>query len=256
MLVPAARRARAHTLFVHPKGVWAWPPQEAAQPHEYADLGAWCTAHADSAARLIVSDQLTQTMVVEPHLPLRDTNALRTYAGRQFVHYYGSAAHDWPLALWQRPGRGACALHSLDLDALRREGALHRVRWLGMSPAWAAALQFAAPALADLASGERAGLLWVEGAHVTCLALEDGKVAQLRQRYMDGVSMDHLATLLSSCVEELQLTGPTFVAGWDIEGTHHAHALPATILGRLDARLPALETLAAGSKSRRWQAWA
>ena len=179
----ATRHGAAHTLFVHAGGgVSAFSPAargEATDPQPYVSAAEWCTARRGQAANVVVSGHLLFSLHVSAALPLGDAAALRTYAQQQFGHYHGAQAQAWPLAVWaEARQRVACALHGIDLLALRAQAEAHGVHLRCVVPAWAAALRSALQQVPSLASGRRAVVL-VEGTLVTWMLLDRGTLAGL-----------------------------------------------------------------------------
>jgi hypothetical protein len=197
-------RPAVHTLFVDAGGARAWRPAAQADAaasgaHStwHSSAAEWCAAHPGQAADVVVSGHLLFSLHVSPALPLADAPALRAYALQQFGHYHGSQAQAWPLAVWpDARQRVACALHGIDLPALRAQAEAHGVHLRCMLPAWAVALQAARHQVPALAGGRRAVVL-VEGTLVTWMALDDGTLVALRERFLDTPSAASLCSLLA-----------------------------------------------------------
>jgi hypothetical protein len=188
------RLAPSHALWLGPDGLWdhgpmpGWRPwrpgdalRAAARPH--AGFDAWCQAHHGMGCQLVLSGWLLHEVLLDAQLPLADDTARLAYARNLLQHYHGDAAQQWPLAAWQAGGRhGVSALHACTLAALqasaRQAGvALRRVR-----PWWSLALAMAWQLVPALAQAGAARLLVVDGALVTQVDLERGRVLQLVQR--------------------------------------------------------------------------
>ena len=202
------RSSAAHTLFLHSDGVCAWAPTARADLASEVNapirttLDAWCKSHPGQAADVVVSGRLLFNLHVDARLPLSDSTALRAYAMQQFGHYHGTAAQTWPLALWSEASqRVACALHSLDLPALRAQAKTHDVHLRSMLPAWSLALGAAVREVPDLCHG-RSAVALVEGTLVTWMVLERGALAGLHERHLDAATSDCLVALTHElCVE-------------------------------------------------------
>jgi len=233
-----------HTLFVHPQGVWAWSPlRDAAQPmapamHENVD--AWCAAHEGADARIVVSNHLVHSLLVDAALPLDDNEALHTHARQQLFHYHGTPARHWPLAVWSdSPQRGACALHALDLDAVRRIAAAHEVRLRSVMPAWSVGLRNVDRQCPDFRETGRSALALVEAALVTWLVVDGGRVLQLQQRFADAAEVGALARLLRALMaDSAPLAALPTVIGWGMDAAADAASLPARVIGSLSGDSP------------------
>ncbi len=221
-----SRRAPQRTVCLQEGGVLSWDivrggggglPATARFDH----FDAWCTANEGCDARLFVSGHLLHSLLIDPALTLVDDEAVRAYAGQQFAHYHGAPARQWPLAVWADGSQaGACALHALDLAALRSSAARHDVRLRSVAPLWSAglgSLTACVPAFAD--AGPRA-LALVEGTLVTWLVADARRVLALQQRFLDAPQVDALAALLGRLAAEGGLMADLpVVVGW---GLHDA----------------------------------
>lgn len=233
------RRAPQRSVCLQAGGVLSWDvakraagePPATARLAEFDHFDAWCTANEGCDARLFVSGHLLHSLWIDPALKLADEEAVRAYARQQFAHYHGAPARQWPLAVWAEGAQaGACALHALDLDALRASAARHGVRLRSVAPLWSAglgSLTARVPAFAD--AGPRA-LALVEGTLVTWLLADAGRVLALQQRFLDAPQVEALAALLGRLTAEggLMVDLPV-VVGW---GLHDAEtsAEPSTEL--------------------------
>ena len=243
------RRAPQRTVCLQAGGVLSWEAvkraaSEAPATARFDDFDAWCAANEGCDARVFVSGHLLHSLWVDPTLKLADEAAVRAYARQQFAHYHGAPARQWPLAVWaDGPQAGACALHALDLDALRASAARHGVRLRSVAPLWSAGLGSLAacvPAFAD--AGPRA-LALVEGTLVTWLVADAGRVLALQQRFLDAPQVDSLAALLARLVAEGGLmAGLPVVIGWGLHdaepGTGLTSNLRAHLIGSLDGSGP------------------
>lgn len=200
------RLAPSHALWLGADGLWdhgpmpgwrPWRPLDALRtaPQPYAGFDAWCQAHPGMGCQLVLSGWLLHEVLLDAQLPLADDTARLAYARNLLQHYHGDAAQQWPLAAWQAAGRHgvsalhACTLHTLQTSARQGGVALRRVR-----PWWSLALAMAwqlAPALAQASS---ARLLVVDGALVTQLELDRGRVTQLLQRRLADAQPASLRT--------------------------------------------------------------
>ncbi len=229
----ARGRLPRHDVYLHAQGVLSWPGNgtDAAAASAFASFAAWCAAHAGAQARVHVTGQASQGLVIDPALGISDADAVRRYAVQQFTHYHGPQAAAWPLAVWDG---GACGLHGLDLAALRADAAAHDVRLAGVAPVWCAGL----PALASRhpafdAPGPHA-LLLVEGACATWLVAENRRATLLRQRYLDAAHADAVIQLLDGLVRESPpLASLPVVAGWGIDAPASIDPDVAVVLGDL-----------------------
>lgn len=254
-----------HTLYVQTGGVSAWGPvvqTEAGASHAHSawhiSAAEWCAAHPGQAANLVVSGHLLFSLHVSTALPLADAAALRAYAQQQFRHYHGTPAQAWPLALWpDARQRVACALHGIDLPALRAQADAHGVHLRCMLPAWAVALQSARHQVPTLARG-RCAVVLVEGTLVTWMALHGGAVVGLRERFLDTPTTAALTALLAELNAEFGLLGlleqQPVVLGYgltDALATRiDAAALPFQTLGSLAGTTPAWHWIAAAAGAR------
>ena len=243
------RRAAQRTVCLQTDGVLSWdmatrgaiePPATARFDH----VDAWCAANEGCDARLFVSGHLLHSLWIDPALKLADETAVRAYARQQFAQYHGAPARQWPLAVWADGAQaGACALHALDLAALRASAARHGVRLRSVAPLWSAglgSLTTRVPAYA--AAGPRA-LALVEGTLVTWLVADAGRVLALQQRFLDAPQVDALAALLARLVAEFGLmAGLPVVIGWGLHdaepGTELTSKLRAHLIGSLDGSEP------------------
>jgi hypothetical protein len=221
-----SRRAPQRTVCLQAGGVLSWDIArrgggESPATARFDDFDAWCAANEGCDARLFVSGHLLHSLLIDPALTLVDEEAVRAYAGQQFAHYHGAPARQWPLAVWaDGPQAGACALHALDLDALRASAARHGVRLRSVAPLWSAglgSLTACVPAFAD--AGPRA-LALVEGTLVTWLVADARRVLALQQRFLDAPQVEALAALLGRLAAECGLMADLpVVVGW---GLHEA----------------------------------
>ena len=254
----ATRRGAVHTLFVHAGGVSAFSPAargDATGPHAHASAGGWCAAHRGHAANVVVSGHLLFSLHVSAALPLGDATTLRTYAQQQFGHYHGAQAQAWPLAVWHEARqRVACALHGIDLPALRAQAEAHGVHLRYMVPAWAVALRSARQQVPSLASG-RSAVVLVEGTLVTWMLLDSGALAGLRERFLDTPTPASLTALLTELNAEFgAFDAPPVVLGYGLADALAMHtaatALPFQTLGTLADTAPARHWVVASAGVR------
>lgn len=249
------RRAPQRSVCLQAGGVLSWDIAKrgagespaSARFAQFDHFDAWCAANEGCNARLFVSGHLIHSLLIDPALKLADEAAVRTYARQQFTHYHGAPARRWPLAAWaDGPQAGACALHALDLDALRASAARHDVRLRSVAPLWSAglgSLTACVPAFAD--AGPRAFAL-VEGTLVTWLVADGGRVLALQQRFLDAPQVDALAALLARLTAEGGLiAGLPVVVGWGLldadPGTELMSRLRAHVIGSLAGSGPAAD---------------
>lgn len=229
-------RDPVRTVFLGGDAAWSCARGEAeAQRFEARD--DWLAAHAGGNVRLVLSGTLTHQLVVtDPALPLEDHETLLAWARHQFVHYHGPAAEHWALAPWlTHTQRGASAAHGVDLDALLRSAEAQRVRLRAVQPWWAVALQAATLEAPTLALAEHADLWLVEGAHVTRVSCNAGRLAQIEQHWLERPDHPALAALLTA----LRRDGPPpWVLGYGLDDSP-PQGLPARCLGTLGGQHPA-----------------
>ena len=249
----ATRRSGVHTLFVHRGGISAWVPiaqAKATEPQAHTTAGEWCAAHRGQAANVVVSGHLLFSLHIDAALPLTDAAALRTYARQQFGHYHGTPAQAWPLALWpDAHQRVACALHGIDLPALRAQAEAHDVHLRCMLPAWALALQSARHQVPALAGG-RCAVVLVEGTLVTWMALHGGALVGLRERFLDTPTTAALTELLAELNAEFSPLGlleqQPVVVGYGLTDA------PATRIDEAALPFQTLGSLADATPARHW----
>jgi hypothetical protein len=233
-------RLPRHTLFVHPDGVWAWAPSAEAAPSRHENIDAWCIAHPGVDARLVVSAHLVHNLLVDAALPLDDDDALHTNAREQLLHYHGTPAQHWPLAVWSDGlQRGACALHTLDLDAVSGIAAAHDVHLCSVIPSWSLTLRMLGRHEPQFAQAGPTALALVEGALTTWLVVHAGAVLQLQQRFADTADAAGLARLLRTLIaDSAPLAELPTVIGWGLAGGYDEMALPARVVGDLGDASP------------------
>lgn len=248
----ALQRLPVQRVLLQEEGVLGLAP-ESTQTKRYASLAAWCEdGHADSDVRLLLGGELVHSLLCDPKLPLQDIEDVRGYARHQFSHYHGAAARAWPIALWSqetdgpraagsRQGHtqwGACALHGVDLDALKAVAAQHRVRLRNVVPLWSLALRHAAARVPGVQSAPQAAVALVEGSLVTWLRFQRGSLIQLQQRYLNSPCVADLNELLLSLMQE---GGPMGAAGdeapvllgWGIADAGVTASIPVRLLSPL-----------------------
>lgn len=237
-----------HTVYARPEGLQSWSSDArrntgaAASAAEFVDFAAWCAANEGAEATLRVSGHLIHNLIVDPVMALADEDAVRRYARQQFAYYHGPQADEWPLASWlDRSGSGACALHALDLTALRAAAARHDVRLRGVAPAWSAGLASLSAANPSLAAAGRRALAVVEGTMLTWLVIENGRMTALQQRFLDAPRVPTLADLLVRLVAETPaLAEEPFVVGWALEDADDGLLAHAQLLAPLGAHASAM----------------
>jgi hypothetical protein len=134
-------------------------------------------------------------------------------------HYHGDAAAGWPLAAWQAGRRqGVSALHGVALDSLQSAADRAGVRLLGVAPWWARVLQQAAGHHARLRAGA-ARLLVVEGAHITALSLDEGRLGAIELRRLEEASTAALARWNGARPDRLTVAVGYGLSGDAVEGT-------------------------------------
>lgn len=183
-------------LFARSDGVWSWAAPEARSdaaqlPTRHERVDDWMARHPGQRVRLLLSSELLHQVSLPGDGPsLHDEIALADHARHRLVHYHGSEAQRWPLAVWHANGQsGACALHGLDLDALKGLARRHDVRLTAVGPWWAAALATAARRHPRLGQADQAGLLLAEGRRMTGLRIAHGRVVEVGMRYLDEATL-------------------------------------------------------------------
>ena len=159
-------------------------------------------------------------------------------ARQQFVHYHGTPARQWPLAVWSSANSsGACAAHSVDLNALRATAASHHVLLHSIAPAWSAGLASLTRREPSLARPGPSAVALVEGSLVTWMTANAGTLTSMQQRYLDAPRADLLTELLDLLVAE---TGPfaqaAAVVGWGLEDGPVPPARYANVISPPDGR--------------------
>lgn len=222
------------------------------EPEPYENVDAWCAEHEGCDADVVVSGHLVHTLLIDAGLPLDGEDALQAYARHQFMHYHGAAAQDWPLAHWSEGSqRGACALHGLDLGAVRQHCAAHDVHLRSVRPAWSVVLQSASRQAPGLASDACTALAVVDGALVTWLLIESGQLRALQQRFAASHDATDIAQLLDRLVTECApLPAPPVIVGWAVAAPLEGVAWPGKPIGRLDGPAPAAHWLMATRRAQ------
>jgi hypothetical protein len=183
-------------LFARRDGVWSWAAPQARNdaaslPTRHDRVDDWMVRHPGQRMRLLLSSELLHQFCLPDDSPsLHDEIALADHARQRLVHYHGSDAQRWPLAVWQAHGQsGACALHGLDLEELKALARRHDVRLAAVGPWWAAALGTAAHRHPRLGQADQAGLLLAEGRRMTGLRIARGRVVEVGMRYLDEATL-------------------------------------------------------------------
>ena len=213
--------APAHTLYLGAQdglapAVQAWSGAAFERVQTAPSFDAWCAAHPGTRVRLCVSAHRLHGLVVDPTLALPDAAALQRYARQQFCHYHGDAVQAWPLATWSlgagaTRSHGACALHALDLGALRASAARHGVRLRSVTPAALAGLASLTRQQPSLGQAGRRGLAIVEGRLLTWLVVDAGRLVGWQQRFLERPSRAALAELLAQLVSEASQSSTALV---------------------------------------------
>jgi hypothetical protein len=218
--------ARPKALVLGPAGVHAGGADIA-----FAD---WCAANAGAACTLVVGARLLNDFVFEPGLPLPDAAAREAYARQQFAHYFGSAAQRWPLATWRAAGSGgASALHGVDLAALLAAARRGGVSLRRVEPFWAPLLRHLRRNDTGWPAAEPAALAWVEGALLSWMTLEAGRITGLRALRLAEPTQAALEALLS----ELRAGTPArriVLGGFGLDERPTPAWPGVQLLGRLD----------------------
>lgn len=236
-------RAVAATVFVQPGRAWhlpSGPDRVAATEHDSAV--AWCQQHPRAVLRVLVSGHLTHQLCVnDPTLPLHNEADVRDWARHQWQHYHGSVAEQWPLVAWCRgTERGATALHGLDLSALRQAAQAHQVSLLAVDPWWTAALRRVAVLRPAWGQGSRTTLWLVEGALCTAVQVAEGRVLDLRTRWLEAAHAEALAERLLGPGDDDGLLPGDVLMGYGIEGEVRLPAvLHSARMGTLGGACPA-----------------
>ncbi|HEY4080732.1 MAG TPA: hypothetical protein VGM81_08550 [Burkholderiaceae bacterium] len=230
-----ARWTQAAPVFLRPEGV-----RMASHDAPFAD---WCAENRGSVCALIMSARLLHEMNFDAGLPLADDAARVAYARQQFTHYFGSQAQRWAFAAWSG---GASALHGVDLAVLREAAQANDIVLRSVEPFWAPLLRRLAVEDPDWLRAPRAGLAWVEGAQLSWLTLEEGRLQGLRQSRLPAATQQ----ALGDAVAELRDGRTVLVAGYGLD----AGATPvwpgARVLGRLDEAFADPAAFAAQQEAR------
>jgi hypothetical protein len=240
----SVRRQRpCHVLFVQPGQAWSYAPDPPHPAVRHDDAAAWCAAHPQRDAELVVSAHATHELVVQDAtLPLHDAAAVAAWAAHQFVHYHGSVAQHWPVAPWQAGGRsGATAIHGLDLAALEHAAQGHGVRLRAVRSWWPVALAAATRRLPALADAATLQLLVVEGLLLTHVSCSAGAVLDVQQRWLQQPTLEALRELLHELAAVPALADASLLLGYGVAdaGPAGLDALPVRVLGTLHEACPA-----------------
>jgi hypothetical protein len=183
----------------------------------------------------MLSTQFLHELTFEPGLPLHDEVQRLAYARHQFVHYFGAAAPRWRVATW---AGGASALHGIEWTQLRDTARRDRVRLVSVEPLWAPLLRSICKAEPDMRRAPHGVLTWVEGTHLTCIALECGSLKAVRKLRLRAATLDALRNALV----ELSADGPAalFVAGFGLDEAGISPMCGAKVLCPLNAKAPEL----------------
>lgn len=241
----AVRQRRiAHPLFVRPSEVWSYALDEPHAAQRYDTVEAWCAAHRQFNAYLVVSGHATHEVVVKDDntLPLHDAGAVVAWAAQQFVRRHGTAAQQWPVAPWQAAGRhGATAIHGLDLRAAEESAQAHKVRLRAVHTWWPVALAAAMRQQPELGAAPRWQLFIAEGRLLTRVACSEGTVADVEQCWLERPSLPALRQLLQQLVPSGPGADASVLLGYGIDGATPGavNDLPVRTLGALDGACPA-----------------
>jgi hypothetical protein len=240
----AVRQRRiAHPLFVRPSEVWSYALDEPHAAQRYDTVEAWCAAHRQCNAYLVVSGLATHEVVVkDATLPLHDAGAVVAWAAQQFVRRHGTAAQQWPVAPWQAAGRhGATAIHGLDLRAAEESAQAHKVRLRAVHTWWPVALAAAMRQQPELGAAPLWQLFIAEGRLLTRVTCSEGTVADVEQHWLERPSLPALRNLLQPLVPSGPGADASVLLGYGIDGATPAAVqdLPVRTLGALDGACPA-----------------
>lgn len=193
---------------------------------------------------LVLSVALQHQLVCPAELPLEGARAIAAYAEQQFIHYFGTDAEYWPLAVWQAgPVRGVSALHGAARQAwaaLQSQPLKQRVG--RVLPAWAVALSTACSQHPQWPKSPQAALAWVEGPVLCWLVLQEGRLTDLRQLRTRDLSDEALWDLVDRLRQPGQIV---LVLGYGRNGAETETPLPEDLLVplRLDTPRPHPESL-------------
>ncbi|MEJ6005727.1 hypothetical protein WG899_09225 [Paucibacter sp. AS339] len=220
------------SLYWGEAGLWSFNHEgdtiAQASGRSWPDFESWCAAHPGQQLRIWVGGAWVHNVSVPADMPLADAQAVKAYARLQFVHYFGAAAQDWPLALWQAgsgPAAGqrhAVALQEqggLSLAALSHTARAHRVRILSLRPAWSHALAIAATLDQAWAKAECSGLALLEGRMLSWLRLSKGQLVEVQQRYLDQADGHELQTLMQGLQPDTGSSHAPKLMGWGPQGS-------------------------------------
>jgi len=223
------------------QGVQAWHETVAGQPAGQAvgfeDFQTCCLAQPGTDMRVLVSGHWLHHVMTDTAEALAEPLRLRDFAREQFALYHGPKARLWPLAVWQSAGLGgACALHTVNLDALREAASAHGVRLRSVAPLWSAGLASLEVHLPAFGSPGRRALALVEGRLVTWLVFDARQLVVLQQRFLDAPRVEALTRLLSELASEHDARShPPIVVGWGLDSDASLDAESLQILTRLSA---------------------
>ena len=179
----------------------------------------WCARHPGASARVLLSGALTHQYV----LPLEGAQTLygqaRTrFARRHFVHYYGEQAQNWPLETWAQAQRhGACAVHGIELSALRDVAKRHQVRLHAVEPIWAWTLRWVSLHHPAWAQAPSVALVFVERTLLTWLLCSQGSIVQIQQRRLQCATLQELAGCLDALKSPHDPAMPVWVGGFGLD---------------------------------------
>ena len=234
-------RGPAHALLADAHGVWAWAPGDCyAAATRHGGVREWMRAHAGTDVRLWVSAELTQSIDDVAELPRRDDAGLRSHARQAFVNRHGDEAANWPLATWSNDvSLGVVALAGIDLDALRRHGALNDVRIRSVEPWWHHAFLEAKRCVPSLVRAASAHVCVVEGRAAAWIALSHGVMSHVRRCVLVDATVDALrSTIARMNADHAGDIVPTVVLGQGLVDGGDTSRIKALVLGRLDGDQP------------------
>jgi hypothetical protein len=235
-------------LYLNHGGLWHFASGGGAPVH-HASFAAWCVRHPGARADLVLAGALTHHLAVnDAALPLVDEADVADYARQQFVHYHGSAAQDWPLAVWADGSLYvACALHGLDLATLRADAAQHGVHIRRVQPGWAVALRVALRDDPAWAARPRQALMLVDGTYASWVVCARGRVERIHARRLPAARAGDMAALMNELQQgdAVEPAATLAIACGLLDRDERMAGAGLRASGRFDSPQPAREWVAA-----------
>lgn len=219
--------------WLHKRIGWFAGRMRPAQGYFLADLGVeesdalvcfdtWCAARQGIRARVLLGGALTHQFVLpESESQPLIGEALERFARQRFVQYYGDSAQAWPIQTWASKGRkdrhyGACTVQGVEMAALHRIAAVHRVGLTAIEPAWAALLRRLSQRSPGWAQDAAVGVVLVERACITWMRCSHGCLMEIHQRRLQGANWPALLERIQELRPRGCETMPVWLAGYGI----------------------------------------